>query len=437
MGVPINKVQKKYREFFGEQKLIIDKRDDALKLLRNIIKTIQDRMVNKLKCENSYDLFLTLYYIFDEVHCFYLQEKEARSKLVSINVHDNDLIDTFEQNRNIMRNIIDACNVWIENCVLYQHDVDSIAETIDRGFKMDNDLLIDLYLYGLASQSVSLLSFSKKFKSQELYYGLTVTPYDDIPADVLKSHPIIFYNTVITGNQNILVETPLTREANITEFGKGFCKEYDVEFLMFLGVLKSFQDHLLRGDEKSLTVISKEDFIYLVENYTRHQINGSAFYESFVLTKDKVKSQLRKNENIIWVIGTNKYRHELRPFLGLEDGNVLMSYAAIEQAKQLWVSYLSNGGMCYTNVSDNLTIAMEKRNEELSKILIDKIRAKLNQHYTSKFNEINVKYDRIFGVREIDYGDFDIVYYTEDSKELFLIEAKYFSDSLTSSGMVV
>jgi len=436
MGVAIDKVQKRYKEFFGEHKLVIDNRDEALKLLLNVITTIQNRMVNKLKHENSYDMFMKLYYIFDEVHYFYLREKEARSKLVSINVDDTDLTDTFVQNRNIMRNIIDACNVWIENCVLYQHDTDTMSKAKDRGFKMDFDLLLDLYLYGLASQGVSLLTLSKNLGSQELYYGLEVNPYDYSPAEVLKYHPIIFFNTAITGNQNILVETPLTREANNTAFGKGFFKEYDVEFLLFLADLKGFQDDLLRGDEKSLTVISKEYFIYLVENYTKPQIDGRAFYESFVLTKDKVKSQLRKKEDIIWVIGTNKYRHELRPFLGLEDGNILISYGAIEQAKQLWVSYFSNGGMCYTNDSDNLTNAMGRRNKELSDILIDKIREKLNNHYTSKIDEKDVKYQRIFGDREIDYGDFDVIYYTEDTKELFLIEAKYFSDSLNSSGMV-
>ena len=269
---------------------------------------------------------MKLYYIFDEVHYFYLREKEARSKLVTINVDDTDLTGIFVQNRNIMRNIIDACNVWIENCVLYQHDTDTMSKAKDREFKMDFDLLIDLYLYGFASQSVSLLTLSKNLGSQELYYGLAVNTYDNTPAEVLKYHPIIFFNTAITGNQNVLVETPLTIEANNTEFGMGFSKEHGVEFLLFLAAIKGFQDDLLRGDKKSLTVISKEYFIDLVENYTKPKIDGRAFYDSFVMTKDKVKNQLRKKENIIWMIGTNKYRHELRPFLGLEDGNILISY---------------------------------------------------------------------------------------------------------------
>ena len=204
----------------------------------------------------------------------------------------------------------------------------------------------------------------------------------------------------------------------------------------FLAALKSFQDDLLHGDNKALTVINKDYFIYLVENYTNPKIDGNKFYDSFVLSQDKIKQQLRKNENIVWIIGTNKERFEIRPFIGLEDGNVLISYGAIEQAKHLWVSYFGNGGMCYSNISDSLSAARNKRNQELSDILVDKIRDALNKHYSPKIDEKDVKYRRIFGERKIDYGDFDVVYYTEETKELFLIEAKYFSDSLNSSGMV-
>lgn len=67
-----------------------------------------------------------------------------------------------------------------------------------------------------------------------------------------------------------------------------------------------------------------------VENYINPQIDGNAFYENFVLTKEKVKQQLRKNEDIILVMGTNKERYKLRPFIDLEDGNVLISYGATE-----------------------------------------------------------------------------------------------------------
>lgn len=435
MRVSNKKLRNKFEEFFGTEEIEITECDKAVKLLLDVVSTIQERILSRLKSENSYDMFMKLYYIFDEVHSFYLSEKEARVKLSELNVDNPNVIDGFVENKNIMRNIIDACNIWIENGVLYQHDVDTMAEAKDRGFSMDLDLMVDLYLYGFASQGVSLLTLSKN-TGQELFYGLKITPNKNTPAEILKYHPIIFYNTAIAGNQNILVENPFTPEANDTIFGKGFYKTYGVEFLLFLAAIKSFQDDILRGDDKSLTVISKEYFIYLVENYTNPQIDGNAFYESFVLTKEKLKQQLRKKEDIIWVMGTNKERHELRPFVGLEDGNVLISYGATEQAKQLWVSYFSNGGMCYTNKSDSLTNAMNSRNQELSDILVDKIRGMLNNVYTPKIDEKDVKYQRIFGERDINYGDFDVVYYSEQSKELFLIEAKYFSDSLNSSGLV-
>ena len=435
MGVSDEKFKNRFEEFFGQSEIEITERDNAIKLLLNVVSTIQERILYRLKNENSYDMLMKLYYIFDEVHSFYLKEKESRVKLSELNIDKPNVIDTFIENRDIMRNIIDACNIWIENAILYQHNVDTMAEAKDRGFSMDIDLLLDLYLYGFASQGVSLLTLSKN-TGQELFYGLKITPKRNTPAEILKYHPIIFFNTAIAGNQNILVEKPLTPDANDTSFGKGFLKTYGVEFLLFLAVIKSFQDDVLRRDDKSLTVISREYFIYLVENYTNPKVDGNAFYESFVLTKEKVKQQLRKNEDVIWVMGTNKDRHELRPFIGLEDGNVLISYGATEQAKQLWVSYFSNGGMCYTNKSDHLSNAMNSRNQELSDILVDKIREMLNNVYTPKIDEKDVKYQRIFGERDINYGDFDVVYYSEQSKELFLIEAKYFSDSLNSSGLV-
>lgn len=118
-------------------------------------------------------------------------------------------------------------------------------------------------------------------------------------------------------------------------------------------------------------------------------------------------------------MNANKYRHELRPFLCLENERVVISYCAIEQAKHLWVSIMLNGGMCYSNAKDELTTAIEKRNEELSYKLVEKLQDKLRAHYKADFDEIDVRYDRIFGHKEIDYGDFDIVFYSKEINELF------------------
>lgn len=439
MRIPRRKLKKRFKSFFGENNRTIEDRQEALDVLMNITSTIQNEMVARLEAENTYGMLLKLYFIFDEVHSLYLAEKEIRAELAEKNIDNNEVVDAFTINRNIERDIIDACNIWIENCVLYQHDLDIQNLNVKKEFVMDHSLIIDMYLYGFTSRAISLLTLSKKIGAENTFYGLEIMLEKDIPAEVLKYHPYIYFNTIITGNQNVLVDTPLTPDANDTEFGKGFFAETKVQFLLFLAAIRNFHKFQLRDDEKSLTVISKKEFVSSVESYTNPKIeDGEVFYEKFVLTRDKIKQHLRKNEEIIWIVGANKYRHEIRPFIGLDDGNVLIAYGALEQAKQLWVSYFSNGGMCYTNPKnpDSLTVAMEKRNKELSDILIDKVREILNKHYSAKIDYKDVKYYRIFGKREINYGDFDIVYFDENAKELFLIESKYFSDSLNSSGMV-
>lgn len=439
MKIPRKKIRDKFNYFFGASNKKIEDRQEAVNVLLTVTSTIQEKMVSRLKSESTYGMLLKLYFIFDEVHSIYLAEKELRTNLAKNNIDNETVLDALVSNRNIERDIIDACNIWIENCVLYQHDLDIKNLRVEEEFVMDYSLIIDMYLYGFASRAISLLMLSKKIGKENTFYGLEIIPGKDIPAEVLKYHPYIYFNTAIVGNQNVLVDAPLTTDANDTEFGKGFFAENKVQFLLFLATIKNFHKYQLREDDKSLTVISKEEFIASVESYTNPKIeDGEVFYESFVLTKDKVKQHLREKEEIIWIVGTNKYRHEIRPFIGLDDGNVLISYGALEQAKQLWVSYFSNSGMCYTNPknSDSLTMAMEKRNIELSDILIDRIREILNKHYSAKIDDKDVKYYRIFGKRKIDYGDFDVVYFDELKKELFLIEAKYFSDSLNSSGMV-
>lgn len=438
MNVKNNELFKKYRLYFGAEEKELNNKTDAAQTLLNIATTIQDKLYNRIKSENTYGLLLKLYYIFDEVHSIYLTEKSARTKLVELNIDDQSIVEEFGINRNIERDIIDATNIWIENCILLQHDVDISSINIKKEFVLDTDLLIDLYLYGFVSRGISLLNLSNKIGSNSLFYGLKITPNKQIPGEILKEHPYIYYNTSIIGNQNYLVESEAIANANDSNFGKGFCEEHGLDFLQFLAAIQCFQKDQLRSDDKSLTVVSKRIFIDLVEQYTIPSIDGTSFYNSFVLKKEDIKKHLRKNESIIWIVGSNKYRHEIRPFLELDDNNVLIAYGALEQSKQLWCSYYYNGGMCYTNPStpDNMTQAMELRNKELSELLLNKIRAILNKHYTATTDLIDVEYYRIFGEKSINYGDYDIVFYSETSKELFLIESKYFSDSLNSSGVI-
>lgn len=437
MNIPHAVISKKYKEYFGEDKEITD-RKEAISILRGITENIQNKMVFRIKTEDTYAMLFKLHYIFDEVHSLYLKEKKARLELVKQNVDATELLDEFIKNSQIERNIIDACNIWIENCILLQHDVNIKNVNIKKQFVMDNELIIDMFLYGLISRSISLLSLSKNVGDEHTYYGLKITLKEDNPAEVLKYHPFIFFNTAIVGNQDSLDDNMFTVEADSTEFGKGFFKQMNVHFLPFLAVLQNFEHIVLRGDDKSLTVISKKDFIEAASCYSTPAVDGEEFYNSFVLTKDKLQSFVRKKESIIWIMGANKVRHEIMPFIELDDGNIFISYGAVEQSKQLWYSYFNNGGSYYTipDQTDELKIAMEKRNKQLSDVLLEKLQEILRANYSPDVDLRDVDYDNIFGKKDQNYGDYDIVFFSKDAKELFLIESKYFSDSLNASGAV-
>jgi len=161
MGIPRRKLKERFEYFFGTENRKVEDRQKALEILLNITSTIQNEMVERLKIESTYGTLLKLYFIFDEVHSQYLTEKEARLKMVEMNIDKPEVIDIFLNNRNIARNIIDACNIWIENCALYQHDLDIKKLNVKKEFVMDYGLIIDMYLYGFASQGVSLLMLSK------------------------------------------------------------------------------------------------------------------------------------------------------------------------------------------------------------------------------------------------------------------------------------
>lgn len=127
MRIPRKMIRDKFKYFFGEISKKIEDRQEVVNVLLNVTSTIQQEMVSRLKTESTYGLLLKLYYIFDEVHFIYLKEKEIRTDLVKNNIDNETVIDAFVSNRNVERDIIDACNIWIENCVLYQHDMNNMV----------------------------------------------------------------------------------------------------------------------------------------------------------------------------------------------------------------------------------------------------------------------------------------------------------------------
>lgn len=433
MSIPQRVVKDKYLEYFGDKILSLDDRKEAIRFLTSITAKLQFQMTDYMKKNNVCCLIKDLYKILHETFHFYIRQKEARNELCKLNVQDAGILDTFEENRNKACNVIDSVNLWLENCLLYQENA---AEITEHSFEMNNELFVEMYIYGLASQSLSLISMSQKFGEQVLFTGIKVNPNIEAPFEIIKYHPVIYFNTALTGNQNVLMNDKELAKADEVLVGKGFMETYNITFINSLRIMSTFQADMLHGGKYGMTVIDKKQFISEINRYSNGLINGAEFFEAFVLTKDKIQSQIKNNDPIVWIMKANKYRHELRPFICLENDRIYISYCAMEQTKMLWSSIFLNGGMCYSNSKDALTRAIEKRNEELSGRLVDILRNKLREHYTPKVNEIDVRYDKIFGEKDIDYGDYDILFYTEESKELFLIEAKFFSDSLNNSGVI-
>lgn len=435
MKVPLSLVRHKYRYYFGEEELLISKRSEAIKKLSSIIDRLQFDLVNWIKSENPNSVIKDLYKILDECFRFYLNQKKARKKLIELRVNNGDIVETFERNRNMAISVIDAVNLWLENCLLYQDSIEKPYNS--EAFDINYDLFIDLYIYSLVSKALSLISLSKKFGDKGLFYGIHITLNDEEPMEVLRYHPVIHFNTLLTGNQDIFnISLDEYKNSGISEFGLGFKAEYGIDFLLALRTMSTLQEGMLKGGEYAYTVIDKKDFIAWIDTYTDGKVDGFLFFDTFVLTKEKIQSQIKGNDPIVWIMNTNKFRHEIRPFICLDNDRIAIAYTALEQAKHLWLSYFGNGGMIYSNREDQLTVAIEKRNKELSEKLVNILREKLREHYEADFDEVDVQYDRIFGEKTYNYGDYDLVFYSKEINELFLIEAKFFSDSLSNSGIV-
>lgn len=434
MGISREIVLRKYKEYLGEEKHIRD-REKSLSVLKPILQSLQEKMRYHIEQNNTKIFAGELYKILDRCWAIYLDEKEARTQISTNRIFSDDLLNSMRKNSVIELNIISAINVWLENCVLlqtkledeYQPDIESI----------DPVLCVELCLYGSLSRAVSMLAMSGKLQEDIGYYGIDIVPDDVLPIDVYKEHPVIYYNPIINGNQSLLnAKYEDLANADNTDFGKGFLAEYGVSFLLFLRVMRSFQQNELVKGKYACIQLNREQFNESVNFYLGEE-NANGFYNAFVLNQDRMKECLGKKDDIIYKTGVNKYRHELRPFIAFEDGSIYVAYAALEQSMQIWCSYFLNGGVAYSDLEDQFSASQEKRNKELSDLLIDRLRNILRKRYNSPdVDEINVDYKRIFGPKNEDYGDFDIVFYDRANKELFLIEAKYFSDSLNNSGMI-
>lgn len=93
-------VKDKFIEYFGTKRLEITSRKDASEYLLSITGKIQEKMVSQLKSESACYLVKDLYKILDEVFHFYQRQKDARKKLIELNIQEDSILDVFEENRN-------------------------------------------------------------------------------------------------------------------------------------------------------------------------------------------------------------------------------------------------------------------------------------------------------------------------------------------------
>ncbi len=435
MNISNSIVSTLYNKYFGNRCYAIESRTEAIEYITPIVNSLRDEIIDWFKSNNSNQVIKDLYYIFDICFKFYMEQKTARKKLVELNINDEDIVNEFSKNRNMCINVINSINLWLENTLLLQNSIDDPLNNSKS--EVNATLFVKLYLYGLTSKILSLLALSQKYGETELFYGIRISPDKDEPIEAIRYHPIIYFNPSLIGNQDSF-QLDINDYKNIdsSPFGIGFQNLYNLSLLMSLRIISTFQSELLGDGKYSHVVIRKSRFLSLVNEYTSGEVDGELFFDAFVLTKDNVSSQLKGEDTIIWMMSVNKYRHELRPFICLDNNTIAISNMALEQSKHIWLSYFANGGMIYSNTKDELTTAIEERNTELSKSLVELIRKKLQNHYSAVFDETDVKYSRIFGEKNYDYGDYDLVFYTKEENELFLIEAKFFSDSLNNSGVI-
>lgn len=430
LGAPKSLVNQKFQEYFGDEVYSIANRDDASELLDNVIKGIQEKLYKRITEQDTRHFVSDLIAMFDAVFTFYMNQKEARAKLKEVGVTDGAAYETFETNKQICRNIIDSSNIWFENAVLHQVLTE---KTFDAKYELDFDLLLEVYIYGLASVNYSLLHIGrlKGLGSSEFYYGLDVNPKEDIPIKAVREHPVIYFNPILGGNQNGLVDNTEFKDMDSSAIGLSFTEKYGYSFLRHTAILHVSEDALTKRK------MTNKQFANHIDSLGVDGINGNAVSRHLVLSKENVRRHLKENESYIWTIGTNEHRVELKPFLKMGKNDVFTSKCLINQSKTVWASYCLNGGMIYTSsIKDKLQIAFESRNKVLSDRLVSSLREKLRQRYNGDFDEIEVSYTSIWGKRKINYGDFDNVFFCKDTNELFLIEAKFISDALNSSGIV-
>lgn len=428
--------QNRFSVFFGGKNNIND-----IDRAQNFLKDKMDDIITELKMylfhTSTLNAIVELEAILYAVNIHYSRDRKQREELKKAGVQ-NDLLSIFEENRDVALCITNAANIWIENTVLL--NIDDTKEKIIN-LPLNKALLLNLYIYGLVSNNLSLIALSKKFKKCKTYrgfFGISITPDSSIPIEPLFSHPVIYTNTLVTGNQNMLSSDDEYAKANSSLIGLAFKTMYQTEILPFCTALYSIYKNY---PDTQLFMLPIAKFKSYLKDSVNVSINADLLFDGFTISQTKLSLALRDGDDLLWKIGVNKFRYELCPFILYMDKYVLISPTASFKSYQSWNSFLLNGGLPYTDCNDEICKAFDLRNTELSTHLISRLKEILSRKYPNHFCEIDVTYDKIWDTSKYpkqvyDYGDYDIIFLDKDKNELFLIEAKFFSDALHASRIV-
>lgn len=419
----------------GEQK--IDNIPDAIGFIKPVLDRLADELMTQIRSTNTDVMLRRLFILFEDIYAFYCKDRKTREEVANTYLDFSDA--TLEGNCDITLSLLNGLNVMIENCVVFQNEEESEnckgidLESADDLF--DSDLLIKTYLYALLSQHHTLLNLSKNSKKNYLYCsGIIVNPYNQVPVEGIIYHPLLYTSVLLRGNQKAISpkdEVAFLKQIDTTPIGQGFQSMYGISFQ---DVMTAFVALLEGYPVEIATIVSVEELKKYIVDKCLFNINPDNLIEHFSITKANLDQYISKKEPYIFRIGCNQFRLEIRPIVLLENKKAFISPAAIFKATNVWGNYVKNGGRPYTNIEegqgDAVIDGFAKREKELGKQLVDLLFEKLKQHYpNAEFKDKDVNYNRIFGEKEENYGDYDIVYYV--GEELFLIEAKYFSDSPT------
>jgi hypothetical protein len=250
-----------YREYLGSEKIVINSIGDSIVYLKEVIELLTAKFQGLINSTNSDYMLRKLIVLFNVTYEIYINDRHTRETLAENNW--NSPMNTYEKNRNITLSILSGLSLMIENCIVSQNSIESECENVDVSFDdfVDVELLVYVYLYSLASQYYTLLNVSKNSKNYKYCRGIILSPDADIPIEGIITHPVVYTNTMLTGNVNSLLpadEKSYLKSANLTDIGKGFKQLNNIEFTETMKCMYSCRENLCRKNKKLAKIITEK-----------------------------------------------------------------------------------------------------------------------------------------------------------------------------------